>query len=1712
MMLEQGHSPMRIRPVLAAGLLAAFIMATARMPASGDANTYVSQRRVVNVGILVSSALDMGNRGPENPDPHFFYVLDSRTDMKPAGIEYVNPLAPAVISGTIYERWRNRVVLPLNPQTRRGDPAFPPGNQTTPESQAFQVGARVTKNMGAYWEVNLDEVSSEDLSQFHLLFIHSHKPNTNFSYAQLEKLRRFVDAGGTLWVENCGGFTFAATSPFLFDVQFANGRNASAGAVVATPNHPLLTHPFILSPAEVQALGDKFVNNYYVYANRSNVADPLAPPDAAPGQNSANPPARHTLVPVVWNNLGLPPLANGLPNPGWRPYILAGQVGAGRMVFSAMDSGCGVNDYVGGYNAGYGGNSAAISGEELIGAHPRDLKFAYNLTLWAASHTTSLANVRRTSATIDRVAPALEEKWVAPGGGSANVSGAAYYKHCVFAVDGNLVLRCYDADPNRDLDGDGNPDDGVPDLIAGASRDEIWSFDLKTVSNAATGASTPTIVEIYDPTFNGAGAPGSLVSTFQRELVIVVLSDGTVVAVRALPRANQAGLPLAPVTWADWVLAPGATGAIPYSLSGQSPSGQDAPVPAAAWSEGVLFVAFNTSQGGRVAAIDPRNGSSAFHLQRPPSAVPAGTAEAMVPDQAGLPQFWGAPTVGYIRDDASGAIEKMVYVQLSSAPGRAASVGAIPFSVKGEVLVPVGNNKYRSRSRWLWFIYGNAGDDNPNLRQRVYYVAGGSTTELRYISGGASATPGQHEYSVFVENNEVRILAGSVAVPGGTFFADYTYDWAPAAGTPPQQKVNIRSALIAPDPPNPGNFLLGGPPALAANDLIYYTAGGGGGANPGTGGIFAVGEQAGGQTRVRWTYALHNGLQIPVNGNVVYIPPRLRQLDPNLPHVGQYLINLRAIGTPAVHGGVVYVTAIGNIGLKNNPNDPNEAPQTGPAVSVLMALRAEPEFVIETNQPIAQGTQLRIRQPNVFAAQNPGNPAWIELPAGTYSVDNDSGRITINSFAPRGNLAGNFVTASVPFVVQIGNQPEQLMAGTQVDAYGPGLQNREPRPVGPEGVDNLLWYVVIPETLVPPPGATKPVASPMPLGLATTSPSLQGDVLWVGFASGAAMSFDSDPGSTDPSAQNRWAQAALFTQPAAKVVGHGQWASPPAGVPALAPPAGAGNLLAINTRAGLLAYEDTLTVVADGGRLIEVNAAGEVVWACEGTRSYSVAGGDLPQFLVNPNTGEVIPSNPEAQTGTPVVQMVPFARPSLVRRIGLNDLLVVDTGNNRVMQVDRGGNVVWEVSRLQDNFKTLLRPGDPLDLNEPTDINTWTEFAANLTAWFAANGRPDLQSDSPGLIVHYLIADTGNARVIEVVDVFDMSGRPVTPTVGGSPAGFAMRRQVNFVSSTYAVQGKRYRYRTAERLVVRNSDLPSQWRYDPTNPGVPGPPIRALTVTAVSNARVPDPATPFGAVNAVGEGVEARGSSIVLLNEAGLPLASVSAVRVPVVASPNPNNEAHYRRLAISGITYATTFLEVDLSTGAPIPVPKVLFTDANGAYQAQVRFVPRTGAPAYTETVLDVEWLLPAEIYYVMTGKRLQATSIRRLNAPAGNTPTGATPALRQFLITNRFSGEDNPGVFGGAFAGRTSLFRGEVFVIRPHTFNLTAPNLGYQQDYVANGSGGLMDNPMRNIVRRIPEQVAVNDPVSGAFLGFLRYIGDQSRATSTGVLEQPAFADRPF
>ena len=148
---------MRNRAILIRALGTSLTLAVAASTLFADAFTYTTIRRQLRVGMVISSAQNVGTSSgpsPENPDPHVLYVLDSRTDLKPFGLEFVNPLAPPYITSDIYQRWLRRVRI------AGGDPAFVNG---TPQSQVFRVGARITKDMGAYWEVNLDTLSADDL-------------------------------------------------------------------------------------------------------------------------------------------------------------------------------------------------------------------------------------------------------------------------------------------------------------------------------------------------------------------------------------------------------------------------------------------------------------------------------------------------------------------------------------------------------------------------------------------------------------------------------------------------------------------------------------------------------------------------------------------------------------------------------------------------------------------------------------------------------------------------------------------------------------------------------------------------------------------------------------------------------------------------------------------------------------------------------------------------------------------------------------------------------------------------------------------------------------------------------------------------------------------------------------------------------------------------------------------------------------------------------------------------------------------------------------------------------------------------------------------------------------------------------------------------------------------------------------------------------------
>src|SRR5438045_3898751 len=89
---------------MAAAMWVVLGLLAARM-ATADAYSYANQRRQIKACVLVSSDADGdGDVVGDLTDyaPFFFYVLDRRTDLKPAGWEFLNPLAPSNITPDLY--------------------------------------------------------------------------------------------------------------------------------------------------------------------------------------------------------------------------------------------------------------------------------------------------------------------------------------------------------------------------------------------------------------------------------------------------------------------------------------------------------------------------------------------------------------------------------------------------------------------------------------------------------------------------------------------------------------------------------------------------------------------------------------------------------------------------------------------------------------------------------------------------------------------------------------------------------------------------------------------------------------------------------------------------------------------------------------------------------------------------------------------------------------------------------------------------------------------------------------------------------------------------------------------------------------------------------------------------------------------------------------------------------------------------------------------------------------------------------------------------------------------------------------------------------------------------------------------------------------------------------------------------------------------------
>src|SRR5579883_2836169 len=284
--------------------LLAVLLSTAicQSPAGAAAFNYNtgSQLHTINVGMLMlDSDNQTGPAGRDHPGWYSFYILNQRGDIRPPGWNLDNPLAPKVITADINGRYGG--------------------------VYANQIGQAITPNMAPYWEVDITRTNIDSLKKFNVLVIHTHNNSSNPNNVSIDLtrqerllLRQYIDQGGTLIVEDCGG---AKTGfQFLFDAQFwSTGSNGFAVVPNPTQRHPIITTPFFLSQGDLNNIGDKSVGNYFMTSGRGTTAPTTAQPDP-------------TIFNTVIGNSQHSD-ANGKPF----PYVAAGDYGSGHVIMSSAD-------------------------------------------------------------------------------------------------------------------------------------------------------------------------------------------------------------------------------------------------------------------------------------------------------------------------------------------------------------------------------------------------------------------------------------------------------------------------------------------------------------------------------------------------------------------------------------------------------------------------------------------------------------------------------------------------------------------------------------------------------------------------------------------------------------------------------------------------------------------------------------------------------------------------------------------------------------------------------------------------------------------------------------------------------------------------------------------------------------------------------------------------------------------------------------------------------------------------------------------------------------------------------------------------------------------------------------------------------------------------------------------------------------------------------
>jgi hypothetical protein len=1258
------------------------VVSASMLSAWADGRGYEPRTVPVNAGVVMFNANDTLVR-----DVYTFYAMDRRTDLKPLGLSFRNPFAQA---GT-------------------------------------------TRNQAAYWLVDVSRLNDNQLARYRILLI-SRTSWAGMDAEIREKLRRFVDGGGTLWVD----MPQQGASGTLFFPEVAPVANTAAINIVNL-NHPLLRGYYTLTPAEMASMG---LRGRGFGGGALNI--------------SANRPVLQIVTAVNANT----------------PVIAAATYGSGRIIVSAAGIAAAISAPLVSTRPGREGQAFELGMDSVPDL---ELKFAYNLVRWAGAGSSDAFNARRANAVADQYGAPLGVRWRDPSTQYSLANGTpAVYGGLVFVVSGNRLI-CYDAVPSRDLDGDGRADDGIPDYERGESFDKVWEVNL------GGQASPPVVVE----------TPRGL-----QVIVLVDTQVPQVRGYWALPRDSQGRIPTDPPRSVWSIQLPPPAGTPPTTGDQQIPApividNTLLLVPAvlslgAQTSAGFFAVSLTTdppqivttvtSGGSQELWYQPRTGSTGNWLLPP--------AAGYVPNYG---QGGGNDIVVYFgtRRDVGG-----------TGTGEIQGIQAFWIGAKGEVLTPAidsagayqGYLRSRITGRARYYVPTD-GVRNP-LHPRVFRININNTTrEIEIVDITERCRFNQAEQGRITYDEDTT---------GYTFIADYYIDWAHAANfnimfrtfaslppfsessaVPPQR---LRGFTLAPNGVLYITTGTDGTDANTANGCVIALQE----QSPPTQ------QQTRGGSKILWRWQSHGGYQQVVLGperpNPVIVPPSTVYREPNeyfMRFVGRFLrfshdfapnanaepqrqwMNFTFRGAPIYYDGAVYAFAEGRA----------EVGPFGFPYTVIVALDAEPEqFVIDLGAPIAATGDIRISQRD-YGRSGP-NPITNIVSSLTYSpnspnpdikVDFTTGQIRITGFAQADGggqirLLENVLSLTQPVLVSVGTfnalvDPDRI-AGNW---------------------NNLRWYavllgqqlqanpVVVGDTMYLPCQITVPTDSGLEtfggiLGIATDPYRLQPDLVQRRDQAGTVPRVDPrnplryqsiirwpfiDDLITDLE-QNPYPEAFLreLFRRFAKGFQLGTGLSPIA--------VGEG-LLVISSSQGLHAYSRQSTIIADESRVLEVDTAGRVVWSTENTQ-------------LDFYTGSIVASKAR-------YPITPNAR---VYRYGENELLIVEPERNRVAIIDRAGAEIRTITQfipdrvpLRDNNGNITQivnlrnesvapnsnyiAGAPTNLRNPTDVTVWTEFVP-------ADRNPYTNPQPLEYWIHYTITDAGNARVVDIVDRYVVD--PQTYTVG----------------------------------------------------------------------------------------------------------------------------------------------------------------------------------------------------------------------------------------------------------------------------------------------------------------------------------------------------------